>query len=345
MENMVPPPEPPDEFVSVTCATACEGSPLGYQRFFRRRGVSLAGMAVVGAVASVVCFRTGYFVFFFLLPLALTAFLGEAKAAWGAGVLAVILNILVSLWLFAYRVVDPVLLQWNALYYSIMVLVFTWINVPLGSFFREISGRMVAGAVFCTLLFLPIFLFMVSDPQRRFLIIGQLELLFPPEVSDVSTAEKLLSGMVYMGLRGGTLLSCLVFWWVNRQFALLISRIFQKDKTHRSEKFLTFRAPFFLIWVLSLSLGAVLMGRTGKIEALEIAAWNLLVLSAILFLVQGGAVILYFLSRFPPLPRILISVGTMILLFRPGVNLAVLGLLVLLGIAENWIPFRTSKQQ
>jgi hypothetical protein len=32
-----------------------------------------------------------------------------------------------------------------------------------------------------------------------------------------------------------------------------------------------------------------------------------------------------------------------LLVFSPGINAAALGVLVLLGIAENWVPFRAPK--
>jgi len=151
--------------------------------------------------------------------------------------------------------------------------------------------------------------------------------------------------MIYYGLRGGILFSCLVFWWINRQFALLFSRFSKPEMANlEGRQFLVFRVSSSLIWVLSVSLGIVLLGRISSLEILEITGWNILVISAILFFVQGGAVLLHLMLKIPPLPRILICLGMVIMLFRPGVNIAILGLLVILGIAENWVPFRKPKQ-
>jgi hypothetical protein len=238
--------------------------------------------------------------------------------------------------------------QWNTLYYTVMVLVFTWVNVPLGGFwlFREIPWRMAAGALFCVLILSPVFLFMINHSQLRFLVVRQLEgLSFFQRNASFSTPEELLYRMVHIVLRGGILFSSMLFWWINRQVGLLATRLFLRDNTFRAGQILSFRVPSFLVWVLSFSLGAVLLGITGKIELLEIAGWNMLVLSATLFLVQGGAVALFFLTRIPPLPRIIITVGLVFLLFRPGLYMAILGLLVLLGITENWASFRTPRQE
>jgi hypothetical protein len=73
------------------------------QGFPPKQGMTWKGMAgvvigtVTGAAASVACFQTGYFVFFFLVPLAIVAFLKGAKAGWAAGILSAAVNSIVSL--------------------------------------------------------------------------------------------------------------------------------------------------------------------------------------------------------------------------------------------------------
>jgi len=316
--------------------------------FSPKRAVSIAGIVIVSAAASVACYRTGYFIFFFLLPLSFSAFLGEALTAWAAGILAVALNVLVSLWFYMYQDAAPFLLQWNTLYYAVMVLAFTWINVPLGRFWmvREIPYRMVAGAFVSAFLLMPFLLSMTHNDEIRFHLIRQIETLGNYSSSSGfsdATVEELLSQIVYMGMRGGILLSCLVFWWINRQVALLVSRLIRREQINQAGLLLSFRTPFSLVWILSFSFGAVLLGKIGKIELLEIGGWNILVLSATLFLVQGGAVALYYLARLPPVLRIIVNVVIVILFFRPGIYAVVLIALVFLGIAENWVPFRAPK--
>ena len=321
------------------------------QRFsiFQKQVLSQAGLAAVCAVVSVFCFRAGYLYFLFLLPLALCSFLGETKTTWAAGILATVLNILVSLWFFIYQGAELLILQWNALYFTVMVMIFTWINAPLGKFwlFRDIPYRMVAGAILCTLFLLPLYIFIIQDSELRYFITSQVEALNSNSLSQeelILATEKLISTVIYMGLRGGILLYCLIYWLLNRQFALLICRLIRREPANQAGKFLGFRTPFFLVWVLSLSLGAILLGKIGNTEIMEICGWNFLVLSATLFFVQGGAILLHFLLRFPPLPRIIINVGIIILFFRPGINVVLLSILVLLGIAENWVSFRPPKQ-
>jgi hypothetical protein len=309
-----------------------------------------AGIAIVSAAASVACFKTGYFIFLFLLPLALSAFYDEAKTAWASTIFAAALNIGILAWFYLYLDADLVLLQWNALYYTVMVFVFTWINVPFGKsrLFGEIPFRMILGASFCILAFLPFFFIMINNSELQLIISRQLEAIGSLSSNTEAAGlapEEIISGMAYLAVRGGIPLSCLLFWWVNRQFGLLICRFFRRGRTIQADRLLGFRVPFFLVWILSFSLGAVLLGRIGNIDILDIAGWNILILSAILFLVQGGAILMHFLMRFPPLPRILINIGIIILLFRPGINAVMLCIIVLLGIMENWVPFRAPKQQ
>ncbi|MCL1815066.1 MAG: YybS family protein [Treponema sp.] len=312
------------------------------RRFFNNPAFFRTALAVAGAASSVACFRTGYFVFF-LLPLGLSSFLGDAKSVWAAGILATALNVIVSLWAYEYRGENPAILQWNALFYSALTLFFTWINAPLSKFwiYQEIPYRMAAGAVLCTLILSPISLSLMNNPQFNLLVARQLEVFGSgwPEVS----VEEALSNIMAIGLRGGILFICLVFWWLNRQFASLICRIIGRAQRNAPGNFLAFRMHPFFIWILSFSLGAIVLGKTGNIEFLEIGGWNFLILSVTLFLVQGGAVGVYFLSRLPPLPRIIINVGIIFLLFRPGINWMILGLFVILGIADNWVSFRKPK--
>jgi hypothetical protein len=64
-----------------------------------------------------------------------------------------------------------------------------------------------------------------------------------------------------------------------------------------------------------------------------------------LFLAQGGGIVLFALNRraLPPVMRFFLNLLILVLIFSPGVNAFVLGGLVLLGIAENWVPFRAPK--
>jgi hypothetical protein len=105
-----------------------------------------------------------------------------------------------------------------------------------------------------------------------------------------------------------------------------------------------FHAGSFFIWVLSSALALVLLGRMAGFEPAEIAGWNLLALCGTLYLAQGTGIALYFLAKLPPLLRITMNIGVLILFFSPGINVALMGILTALGIAENWLPLRAAER-
>jgi hypothetical protein len=292
--------------------------------------------------------RSGLFSFFFLLPLGLAAFLGNARIAWAAGIAAVTGNIVFSLW-FLSKDAGTVFVLWSIMYYSVMVLAFTWINVPLDRLGRllEIPYRMVLGAAICTLAIGGIFLSLRDDSALVRLMAEQISSVnklsaASPELSGFPTAEQVVSTMVYAGLRGGIVVSCVIFWWINRQIATGIARMAKHVQIGGNP--FGFHVSVFFIWVFSLALGAVLLGTMSGLEPLEIGGWNVLILSGILYFVQGVSIAFHYVVKLPPLMRILINVGVILLLLTPRINIVVLGLLVMLGIAENWVPLRVPQQ-
>jgi hypothetical protein len=159
------------------------------------------------------------------------------------------------------------------------------------------------------------------------------------------SADLVLNLMGSVALRGGALASAAFFFFVNRQAAVIVSW-FSRRSAGR-EHLSLFHAPLRLIWVFSLSLLVILAGTVFKRPYLEIPGWNLAVFCAILYLIQGGGIVLYFLSRpeIPILFRALANVLMVIVFLSPIVNGIALGGLTLLGIAENWVPFRVPRQK
>jgi hypothetical protein len=165
------------------------------------------------------------------------------------------------------------------------------------------------------------------------------------------TAEYIQETLVFVALRGGMVVSCMAIFFISRQLALTISFFIRRAKTGGLQtsrgSLITFHSPQRLIWVLSGSLLFILLGRNLKIAPLEIVAWNILVICGILYLAQGGGIVTYFLTHaaMPPLMRFFLNLLLIIMIFSPGINAVLLGALILLGIAENWVPFRAPKPQ
>jgi ammonia channel protein AmtB len=66
----------------------------------------------------------------------------------------------------------------------------------------------------------------------------------------------------------------------------------------------------------------------------------------ILYLGQGLGVGFSLLLRpgMPPFARMLTGMVAGLTIITPGVNVVVLGALLILGIAETWVPFRAPKK-
>jgi uncharacterized protein YybS (DUF2232 family) len=109
----------------------------------------------------------------------------------------------------------------------------------------------------------------------------------------------------------------------------------------------TFHVPPRLIWVFSLSLGGILLFRVLGLSLPETAAWNCLVLCALMYLAQGLGIVRFFLSRRSHAPgrRLFLTIGIILVVISPGINTIALGLLLLLGIAEQWAPLRVVRDR
>jgi hypothetical protein len=309
------------------------------------------GIAAAGAAASVFFLRSGFLGLFFLFPLGLVAFLGNGKTAWFGALLAVLGNLAVSVSVNMSRGAEPAFPQWNVPYHLAMVIIFTWINVPPRWLQRILPLRSVyrfaLGALLGSLVMIPLFLSAVEDGELRDYIGSSLAAV--NSLQNFS-ADELLNYTSYIGLRGGILVSCLVFILFNRQLAAVFARFVRRTRQNAygaqqpAEGLISFHAGPALIWVFSLALGIVLGGSMGKIELIEIAGWNLLTLCGMIYLAQGIGIGLYFLVKLPPLLRIVVTIGVFFLFFRPGINMIFFISLILLGIVENWLPLRAAKQ-
>jgi hypothetical protein len=303
--------------------------------------VSLS-IAIAAALLSVSLVRLGAFGILFLLPLALAGFFGGEKPLWLAAFLAVTGNgaLLFAAWRDAGA--DSIILVWNILYYAVMVLAFCWINAdqgkrvpffPIPPLYRLALGSLAASAAI-----IPCFLAVMENREFIRFAAARLEAVYKASGGELDAGEFVLS-LVYLGIRGGILVSVLFFFAISRQVAIFITWFVRREKP--GSGLISFKNGQFLIWLLSASLGATLLGSVTGFTALEAGAWNILVLCAILYLAQGGGIAFYFLVRLPPFYRLLVNLALLVLLFRPGINMVLLGILIFAGIIENWVPLRT----
>jgi len=165
------------------------------------------------------------------------------------------------------------------------------------------------------------------------------------------TPERFLDVMKNVVLRGGSLVTCVFIFFVCRQFSLILANFaILKRAGENADKKLNSLSAFHvfpeLIWVFSLTLALVVLTTVLKLEIPEILLWNVLILCVMLYLAQGLGIFQFFITR-PSTPnylRFLLIVLLVVLMFSPLVNALIFGGFFLLGIIENWVPFRAPKQ-
>jgi hypothetical protein len=316
--------------------------------------------AIIGAILCVALIRSGFLGFLFLLPLGVLAYCYNPRTGWFGAALAALGNGAVSLGFIIFLRYNPVEMGWDLFYFTVMVLTFIWICVPPagGPRLLRLPGayRLAAGSAAGALALAPMVLSSRSDAGFYAFIRAQAETLASLSAASSGadvvqrslleqyvTPDAVLETLVFVALRGGAVVSCLLVFFMNRQGAALITWFARHTRPGAS--IIQFHAARKLIWVLSFSLLAILVGLWVKTSFLEIAAWNILVVCGILYLAQGGGILLYLLTRqsVPPFFRFFLNLLLVVVLLSPGINVIAMGVLILLGIAENWVPFRASR--
>jgi len=168
------------------------------------------------------------------------------------------------------------------------------------------------------------------DPARRSLL------------QQMITPERALEAVNYFLFRGGALAGISFVFFLNRKVSINIVSIIKRQKKDRG--LAAFFAPSFTIWILTGALAVILLTRMFRVQILEIMAWNVFVICAIIFFAQGAGIVLHFLARRTYIFRLISVVLAVVVAFSPGINILAALAVLLLGIAENWLPFRESKE-
>ena len=340
--------------------------------------------ALVCAALSVVLMRIGFFSFFFLAPLGVCMAVYGPVAAWLGFVFAALGN---AVWSIGFSLRYSTGLAgagMDILYFTVLSAGFTWImagNPPLarpptrspaGPPIRTLF-RFIAASIAGALVFLAMVFSMGRDESFSAFIHSQIEAIASSYIASsgadaaqqaflerLLTPDRIIETFTMIIIRGGALVSAFFIFFINRQAAFAFARLFRRhgrrqDKRQGGKPCIAgtahdltgFYAPRKTIWVLSLCLPVILLCRAISQETVEIAAWNLLVICVIMFLAQGGGIVLFnFTSRFRSvIMRLLCGLLLISVVFSPGLNVLALVVLILLGIAENWLSLRVKKQE
>ena len=313
--------------------------------------------ALVGAGICVFFIKSGFLSLFFLVPLGFLGYRFDYKVAWTAFMFASIGNLILTLGLLSSG--GGI---WDLLFFTVMTGIFTWITSPppssanLPMSIRLIGGSCL-GALLVTFIFIRIissqYFFTYLDSMMNSFIAMQRNSgadVVQSALLESITTEAVLDMILATTLRGGSLISCFLLFTICRQISFGLAHMFlRRNRKNIPNQGLNTLMVFYvspsLIWAFSASLLLVVLTRIINLVVPEIILWNILILCVILYLAQGLGILQFFLSRpsTPPILGLLFIVLFFVLLFSPVLNLVLLCGLTVLGIAENWVPFRASK--
>jgi len=232
----------------------------------------------------------------------------------------------------------------EALYLTTVFLGFAWIMGGKG--LRTVYRFVITSSV-CAI----IFLLYINSPSSNFfeLFSKTAEELFGngdgvqiknPLFAQVFTPELLTEFAKMFLLKGGALISMFFLFFINRQMAVAVSSMIKRQKMNHG--LTAFYSPPNTIWALSGALATIVLTGIFKVEILNILAWNVITICAIIYLAQGIGILIYWMSLRSTVFRLIINVLIIVVLFSP-LNTFALAALVLMGIIDNWRPFRVVK--
>ena len=311
--------------------------------------------------------RTGFFSLFFLVPMGFCAVAFGSVTAWLCFIFASLGNGVLSAGLSLYLGAGLSGAVKDTLYFTVLTLGFTWImagNPPENSLIPRIPKfrtvfRFTIAAVTGAAAFLAVtfagggseILFNVIFPRTEAIsaaiIASSGDVVRQSFLESAITPERVMQTLSAVALRGGALVSAFFIFFFSRQTAFFLIRLFRRQRMNTAGDLAGFYAPRNIIWFFSFGFLIVIIGRAVSLKIVEIAAWNLLVICAVMFLAQGAGIVIFaFLRRpMPPIFRLIFVLALILAVLSPGVNIFALGVLVLLGIAENWLPMRVIKNE
>ena len=315
--------------------------------------------AFIGAIICLFFIRSGLATLVFLLPLGFIGYGWGPRTLWSGLLFAFLGNVFLTLSLGFSAGIPGTDMVWDILYFSVTAAAFAWIILPLDTeniFLSRIAGipgpyRLAIGALLCTFIFIGLFLKTLGNESFYESIRGQIEMIASLYWSGNSaeTQKTLLESLDIdriievvrdMIIRGGALFSSLVILFVNRQLSIFLIRLFGGPR--RKNVFMDFHVNHRIIWFLSFSVLLLLASNAFSWTVFSILLWNIVVLCVMMYLAQGFGILAFFMRKpgFPPFLRFLLPVIFIFLLFSPVINAVMLGIIIILGIAENWVAFR-----
>jgi len=300
---------------------------------------------LVCTAVSMFFMRIGIFSFFYLAPLGFAVI--ASGSMWYTFFTAAIANFIFSISVSSPESQSNV--WFYVLYITTLFLGFTWLigSGNLRTTYRLIIASAAGAGAFLieffsqNSLFYSAFLDIMETISEIFTVPDANSVSVNPIFQNMTDSESMMDFIIRFMLRGGALFSILFLLFINRSIAISLSRFTKKYKEEK--RMITFFAPQNIIWVFTGALITIMLTGALKIEIIEILAWNVFVVCCIIYLAQGSAILMHFMEQRGTGFKIGISILIITLLLSP-LMLGVFGALLILGVLENWIPFRLQKK-
>jgi len=297
---------------------------------------------IVIAVCSVLCMfflRIGLFSLFYLAPLGYAVLVTDRLR------LTFITSALTTIvFLFFTSIIQGAYsanLWMEIFYFTLLFFMFLWVTggKKLRTAYRFLIAAIVCSIAFLIYLFMPgSILYNVFDIfAEEFFPIFYAEDAAGTAVQQLMSPEFVVETTKNILLRGGSIISLLMMFYINRQIAVTAVWIIKKQRKDRGLS--VFFAPANTIWFLTGSLATIIISNIFNFRIPEIIAWNIFTICCIIFLVQGIGIARDFLAKRTQRFRIITNVLVILAIFSPLGVIVILALLIL-GIVEIWLPVR-----
>jgi hypothetical protein len=303
---------------------------------------------LVHAVVAAALYQFGFMLMFFLVPLQVVAGSRGIKAlSYGSG--------LTLAFLVAYRLVQVVrldmsgplqLMLWlDLLVPAVFIVTLFVMNIPRLQEYG-IAWRMVLSGALAAGFTVPVILVVQNVPAFHEGLEMQMQLAREMIIQSSGNAEMISAvewerfyriGIAFMA-------SSYVFWFVLMVTVnWFIGSVIVAMKTGM-RGFLNIRefmAPEIFTWPVLISWAVMVLTLIRSFGVPTYIAWNMGLIGLFIYGIQGVAIILHLFDRFKlgRLTRNIIAVGVVFGFFVPGVNVAIMIGVPLLGISELWVQY------
>ncbi|MBN1243131.1 MAG: DUF2232 domain-containing protein [Spirochaetales bacterium] len=219
------------------------------------------------------------------------------------------------------------------------------VNVPALSGVH-LAYRLLLGTGIATLGAMPALLPVVTGPESA----AHLERMFSAvaeamnggaeglERFDAAALAAAFRMAMTNGFVAGLLFILTADYWVGERFG-------RKAGEPRGDGLGSFKVPAGLLWPFLVAWAATLVTRVLETGAVEVVAWNGALPLSVLYGFQGLSLLGRLAARWIPRPLRFAAAFTLALLaLSPATSLGVAIALPVLGLSENWIPYRTTKE-